>query len=186
MRRGSWLLVVAAFSISCGSSVNVAREQSLLLEVDRQWSQSTRDVDKFVSYYAADASVYPQGMPLVKGSGPIREMYKKMVSSPGFSLKFTPTSATVSTAGDLGYTSGTYEMTMNEASGAASAERGKYVAVWKKAAGGQWKVAEDIFNSNAPPPAPAPSVAPTPAPKPTASKAKAATKGKKTASRKRR
>jgi ketosteroid isomerase-like protein len=182
MRRGSWLLVVAAFSISCGSSINVGREQSLLLEVDRQWSQSTRDADKFVSYYTADASVYPQGMPVVKGSGPIREMYKKMASAPGFSLKWTPAAATVSAAGDLGYTSGAYEMTMNDASGAASAERGKYVAVWKKAAGGQWKVAEDIFNSDAPP-APAPKVAPSPAPpKAAASKAKP----KRTTSRKRR
>jgi ketosteroid isomerase-like protein len=186
MRRGSWLLVVAAFSAGCGSSVNVGREQSLLLEIDRQWSQSTRDVDKFLSYYAADASVYPQGMPLVKGPGPIREMYTKLVASPGFSLKFTPSGATVSTGGDLGYTSGTYEMTLNDASGASSAERGKYVAVWKKAAGGQWKVVEDIFNSNEPPPAPAPAVAPPATPKPAASKAKATGTAKKTTSRKRR
>ena len=102
MRRGSWLLVLAAFTVSCGGSVNVDRERSLLLEVDRQWSQSTRDVDKFVSYFTTDASVYPQGMPLVKGSGPIRETFIKMSSAPGFSLRWTPAAATVSTAGDSG------------------------------------------------------------------------------------
>jgi hypothetical protein len=71
---------------------------------------------------------------------------------------------------------------MNDASGAPSVERGKYVAVWKKAPGGQWKVVEDIFNTNAPPPAPAPKVAPPAPQKPAASKAKA----KKTTSKKRR
>jgi ketosteroid isomerase-like protein len=127
-------------------------------------------------------------MPVVKGSGPIREMYTKMASAPGFSLKWTPAAATVSSAGDLGYTSGSYEMTLKDESGAPLAERGKYVAVWKKAAGGQWKVVEDIFNTNAPPPAPAPKVVAPPASssKPAASKAKATGRGKKTASRKRR
>lgn len=172
MRRGSWLLVLAAFTVSCGGSVNVDRERSLLLEVDRQWSQSTRDVDKFVSYFTTDASVYPQGMPVVKGSGPIRETFIKMSSAPGFSLRWTPTAATVSTAGDLGYTTGTYQMTLNDPSGAPAPERGKYVTIWRKAPGGQWKAVEDIFNTDAPPPAPAPKVAaPTP-PKPAASKAK--------------
>ena len=95
-----------------------------------------------------------------------------MSSAPGFSLRWTPAAATVSTAGDLGYTTGTYQMTMNDPSGAPAPERGKYVTIWKKAPGGQWKAVEDIFNTDAPPPAPAPKVAaPTP-PKPAASKAK--------------
>jgi ketosteroid isomerase-like protein len=182
MRRGSWLLVVAAFSVNCGGSVNVDRERSLLLEVDRQWSQSTRDVGKFVSYYTADASVYPQGMPVVKGAGPIRDTFTKMSSTPGFTLRWTPAAATVSSAGDLGYTTGTYQMTMSDPSGALTTDHGKYVAVWKKASSGQWKVAEDIFNTDAPPPTPAPKVgAPAPG-KPTASKARS----KKPASKRRR
>jgi ketosteroid isomerase-like protein len=180
MRRGSWLLIVAAFAVSCGGSVNVDRERSLLLEVDRQWSQSTRDLDKLLSYYATDASVYPQGMPVVKGSGPIREAFTKMTSAPGFSLRWTPSTATVSTAGDLGYTTGSYQMTMNDPSGAPATEHGKYVAVWKRASGSQWKVVEDIFNTDAPPPAP--KVAAPAAQKPTPSKAKQ----KKPASRRRR
>jgi ketosteroid isomerase-like protein len=120
MRRASWLLVLAAFTVSCGGSVNVDRERSLLLEVDRQWSQTTRDVDKFVSYFTTDASVYPQGMPVVKGSGPIRETFIKMSSAPGFRSGGL-TAATINTAGDLGYTTGTYQMTMNDHPGRGAA-----------------------------------------------------------------
>ena len=35
-------------------------------------------------------------------------------------------------------------------------EKGKYVTVWKKQPGGEWKVIEDIFNADAVPPPPAP------------------------------
>jgi hypothetical protein len=35
------------------------------------------------------------------------------------------------------------------------AEKGKYVTAWKKQADGKWKVTDDIFNADAPPPIPA-------------------------------
>ena len=160
MRGYVWLLLVAAgLSVGCGSSTNVAQERSALLAVDRQWSQTTTDLSKFLSYYAADASVYPQGMPIVTGSEAIRDTFTKMTSMPGFSLQWNAAKADVSASGDLGYTTGTYQMAMNDAAGKPMSEKGKYVTVWKKQANGQWKVADDIFNADAPPPPPAPAAA---------------------------
>jgi len=158
--RAWFVAVMTGLAVACGSTVNVGRERSLLLEVDQQWSQSTNDVDKFLSYYAPDAAVYPPGMPIAQGTAPIREAFTKMRSMPGFSLQWKPTGATVSGAGDLGYTTGTYRMTINDPTGTPIPERGKYVAVWKKQPGGQWKVAEDIFNADTPPPVPASKVEP--------------------------
>src|SRR5262249_13133526 len=113
MRSRAWFVVVmTGLAVACGSTVNVGRERTLLLEVDNQWSQSTNDVDKFLSYYATDAAVYPPGMPIAKGTAPIREAFIKMRSMPGFTLQWKPTGATVSGAGDLGYTTGTYRMTV--------------------------------------------------------------------------
>jgi ketosteroid isomerase-like protein len=140
------VVVVAAVAAGCGPSVNVEQERNALLALDREWSQTTKDTDKFLSYFAPDASAYPQGMPVATGSAAIREAFTKMSSMPGFSLSWTPTKADVSTAGDLGYTAGTYEMTMTGAS-----EKGKYVTAWKKQPGGAWKAIEDIFNADAPP-----------------------------------
>ena len=40
-----------------------------------------------------------------------------MTSAPGFSLQWSATKADVSAAGDLGYTAGAYQMTMNDAAG---------------------------------------------------------------------
>jgi len=107
MRQYVWVLVgFVGLALGCGSSVNVEQQRSALLAVDREWSQTTTDLSKFLSYYAADASVYPQGMPIATGSEAIRDAMTKMASMPGFSLQWSATKADVSASGDLGYTTG--------------------------------------------------------------------------------
>ena len=146
MRRlVSWLFV-AGLSAGCASTSNVAQEKETLLRLDREWSASVKDTDKFLSYFAPDATVYAPGMAAVSGSGPIREMWKQMTSAGPFTLEFAPGKTEVSASGDVGYTTGTYKMMMS-----GVAENGKYVTVWKKHGGGNWKVAEDIFNADAAP-----------------------------------
>ena len=153
MRRSAWILGLALAWVSCAAacapSVNVEQERNALLALDREWSQTTKDMNKFVSYYASDASLHPQGMPSATGSTAIMDAFMKISSTPGFSLRWTPVRASVSAAGDVGYTVGTYDASMNGAT-----EKGKYVAVWKKQSDGAWKVADNIFNADAagPPP----------------------------------
>ena len=156
MRRCVWVLglalgclVVTLLAAACGPSVDVEQERNALLALDREWSQTTKDMNKFVSYFAPDASFHPQGMPIATGSAAIMDTFMKIQATPGFSVKWTATKADVSAAGDVGYTVGTYEASMNGAT-----EKGKYVTVWKKQSEGTWKVAEDIFNADAagPPP----------------------------------
>jgi hypothetical protein len=62
MRRYAYVLLLVA-SAGC-ARVNVEQEQTALLAVDREWSQTTKDLDKFMSYVAADANGYPQGVPV--------------------------------------------------------------------------------------------------------------------------
>lgn len=148
MRRYACVVALAAL-VGCAPGVNVEQEQNALMEADRAWSQVATDVDKFVSYFASDATIYAPGMPAVTGAEAIRKTYAEMAGAPGFSLSFTPTEAVVAASGDIGYTSGSYEMSMSGAS-----EKGKYVTVWKKE-GDAWKVTEDIFNADASPQGPA-------------------------------
>ena len=153
MRRSRCVLILAlawvTSAAACGPSVNVEQERNALLALDREWSQTTKDMNKFVSFYAPDATLHPQGMPSATGSAAIMDAFMKISSAPGFSLQWTPVRAEVSAAGDVGYTVGTYEASMSGAT-----EKGKYVEVWKKQPNGTWKVAEDIFNADAagPPP----------------------------------
>ena len=141
MRGWIVLLLMTGFSVGCGSTANVEQERATLMRLDREWAASIKDMDKFMSYYASDASLYPPGMPLAAGAKPIRDVLTKMSSAPGFSLEFGPTKADVGASGDFGYTTGSYQASMS-----GMTERGKYVEVWKKQPDGQWKVREDIFN----------------------------------------
>src|SRR6187402_1464941 len=136
-------VLVLGLASGCGGMANVTEEQNTLMRLDREWSAAANDPDKFASYLAADANAYPPGMPLVSGAGPIGKMMGEMMAAPGFSLKWTATSAVVGKGGDIGYTTGNYSSTM-----AGVAETGKYVTIWKKQADGQWKVKEDIFNAD--------------------------------------
>jgi ketosteroid isomerase-like protein len=140
MRQSIVFLLMIGFLAGC-STVNVEQERATLMRLDREWAASVKDMDKFMSYYASDASVYPAGMPIATGSTAIREALTKMFSAPGFSLQFEPSKAEVSNSGDVGYTTGTYQASMN-----GMTEKGKYIEVWKKQTDGQWKVKEDIFN----------------------------------------
>ena len=53
--------------------------------------------------------------------------------------------------GDLGYTFGSNEISLNDAKGARVTTEGEYVTIWRKQADGSWKAVVDIGNSDAPP-----------------------------------
>ena len=140
MRRRIGLLVLAGLASACAGA-SVAENSEALMNRDREWATTVNDADKFLSFFAADATVSPSGMPKVTGSDALREMWKQMSSAPGFSLTFSAARGVVS--GDLGYTTGTYKSSMGGMN-----EVGKYVFVWKKQSDGSWKVVEDIFNAD--------------------------------------
>ena len=156
MRTPISIAFTVVLLVGCTPSVNVEQERTALMNTDREWSQASTDPNKFASFYAADASFYPAGMPVVKGQAAIREGLAQLMAMPGFKLEVSTTSTQVAASGDVGYTTGTYRLTL-----ASGVENGKSVTVWRKQADGTWRVVEDIFNANAPPPAPA---APPPGP----------------------
>ncbi len=57
-----------------------------------------------------------------------------------------------SKGGDLGYTIGSFELSVNGPDGEPAMREGKYLTVWEKDQGGNWKVVADIFNYDAPMP----------------------------------
>ena len=144
MARQATILLIASLALlsACARSVNVEQERGALMAADRAASESTTDLDKFLSYYDAEATVYPPGTPMVSGAVPMKEFFVKALSAPGTTVHWTPAKAVVAASGDIGYTTGVYKMTTD-----GTSEDGKYVATWKKT-NGQWKMTEDIFNAD--------------------------------------
>jgi len=149
MRKLSTLLVIAMVGSSCASGVNVEQEKASLMAADTEWSTSTKDVNKFAATFAPDAVMHMNGAPALKGEKSIRDAYTAMSAAPGFNLKWQAATADVS--GDMGFTTGTYEMAMTNAAGLPATDKGKYVTVWKKV-NGAWKVVADTPTSDAPAP----------------------------------
>jgi len=146
MRRLACLAILVCV-VGC-ARVNVEEEQKALMAVDQAWSQTTKDLDKFMSYVAADGNGYPQGAPILAGADAFRKFISELMAAPGYALSWTATKAVVAASGDIGYTTGAYNLAV-----AGTMEKGKYVTTWKKV-DGAWKVADDIFNADAAPAAP--------------------------------
>ena len=130
-------------------AVDLAAERDALMAVDKGWSESTDDTNEFLSYFADDAYFMPFGAPLARGDE-IRTTWEHLVSTPGFAVEWAATSAIVAESGELGYTIGTFRLTL-EQDEALMVTVGKYVTVWSKQADGSWKVQVDSFNADGPP-----------------------------------
>lgn len=159
----SLLVVLAALFLSAACQPQPApdtrvADETTLRNLDDAWSKAAgaKDIDKTVSYYSDDALVMPSNSPVLQGKAAARAMWQGMFSMPGFGGGWKATKVDVARSGDLGYTSGTYEINETDASGKPKTDKGKYLAVWKKQADGSWKCVADMFNTDLPAAAPAP------------------------------
>jgi len=134
------------------------KAEQALRDADAAWSKvaGSKDLDKTISYYSADASVLPPNAAIATTKEEIKKIWQDMLASPGFVISWKATKVKVAKSGDLGFVSGTYELTMNDASGKPVIDRGKYVEVWQKQADGKWKCGTDTWNSDLPASTPAP------------------------------
>jgi ketosteroid isomerase-like protein len=161
---GSKLLVLVPLTMillasACNQAAPDTRaaDEAAIREADTQWSKiaGTKNLDATVAYYADDAQVLAPEAPIATTKQAIRALWTQLLG-PDTTVSWQATKVEVARSGDLGYLTGTYELTMKDAKGTATTEKGKMVEVWKKQPDGKWKVVADIFNSDAPPPPSAP------------------------------
>jgi ketosteroid isomerase-like protein len=148
--RGFLLLVVttsAALGQTNSKAVDAVRT------ADAAWLKAydTRDVDKSVAFVDEQGSMLPPNTPIVTGKKAIAELIARDFELPDFKLAWHPDKAGVALSGELGYTSGTYEVSFRDPSGEMISDTGKYLTMWKKQADGSWKVLLDMYNSDLPP-----------------------------------
>jgi ketosteroid isomerase-like protein len=147
--RALLILVATAlmiFNLGCtaeSESVDLDAEREALLEADRAWATAAAagDVERLTSFWADDATNYFPGAPVARGKDAIGELVRRNRSLPGFSLSWEPQEAVVARSADLGYTSGTFALSIENPDGSLVIRRGHYVCVWKKQTDGSWKCA---------------------------------------------
>lgn len=151
-------LTTLLFVVGCAPqpeapAVDLAAERTAIMAADQAWSQTAADVEKFVSYFTDDATFLAPDGPIVEGKKAIHATATGLFSTPGFNLAWNASKAGVASSGDMGYTVGTYQLTVNNPEGQPTTTDGKYLTVWQKQADGQWKVIVDSPSPTAPPPA---------------------------------
>jgi len=116
-----------------------------LVETEKAFARTAADKGiraAFLEYLAQDAIVFrPQPTPG-------RPLYEKASPDSPTLLVWKPAFAEISGAGDLGYTTGPYEVYKDRLTKEGS-DVGHYITVWKKQAAGFWKAALDIGISHA-------------------------------------
>lgn len=151
-----WMILLAAVLSVLALNVRAADPdpgRKALLDVDREFARVTAEkgLDGWLSYFAADAAIFPPNAPIVRGLPAIREFYGRTGFSP-VGLSWTPLGADLAASGDLGYTFGTWRYTASS-EGKTVTRTGKYLTVWKKQSDGSWKLTADIGSPDTPRPA---------------------------------
>lgn len=123
-------------------------------DLETQWNKdwAAKDADKIAANYADDAVIMTPGGDPMRGKDAIHNGLKQMVADPALSLTFQATKVDVAKSGDLGYTQGSYKMSMtNPVTKKVMDDHGSYVTTYHKQADGSWKAVADIATSEVPP-----------------------------------
>jgi len=144
MRRLVLVVSVAAVVAVSGMVQGQGKTDPTLnkLAADFQAAYNAKDAAKVASLYAEDAVVMPPNEPAVRGRSAIEARLKREMQG-NVTIKLTPTESAI--AGDRAHEAGTVTVT---AGGETMTE--KYLVVLMRV-GGDWKIAYDIWNSDAPP-----------------------------------
>jgi len=145
------VLATLAFVVvtGCRTPANNSTRAETLLKRDRAWAalaDANAPLDSVVAYWTPDAHVLLTGQPILVGTAAIRDMVAGTRAVPGFHISWTPDSAVVSAAGDLGYTYGTNRITVPDSSGVPRTTVGRYLTVWRLEPDGLWHCVFDISN----------------------------------------
>ena len=126
------------------------------LDDQRAKAAAAKDVEQTIAFYSDDAIVLPPNTTRAATKPPSTCDRFEMFASPGLVITWKPTKVQLAKSGDMGWVSGTYELTMNDASGKPIDDRGKYLEVWEKQSDGNWKCRAEMWNSDLAASAPVP------------------------------
>jgi ketosteroid isomerase-like protein len=132
---------------ACTESVDINEIRKELMNVDREFSERSRQVGNhqaFLEYAAPDAVLLKQKHLPIVGKREIREHFE-LQSDTAYVLTWKPSYARASSSGDFGYTYGIY--TLKSKNNPSEINRGTYVTIWKKTKKGKWRFVLDSGNS---------------------------------------
>jgi ketosteroid isomerase-like protein len=121
---------------------------------DSAWAKkaAAHDVEGTISYYADDAVVMAPNVGIAMDKGAERKAWADILV-PGADVSWSSGKVEAAQSGELVYDVGVYTVITKASKGKAqTVDGGKYLAVWKKQADGNWKAVASTWNSDNPVP----------------------------------
>ena len=156
LRLSTFLFAILAILTACNTASQPsgqptappdtrAADEAAIRALDAEWFKAiaSKDLARATSYYADTAEKFAPNAPAATGKDAVQKLCAGMLALPGFALTFLPSKVEVARSGDLAYETGEYEMTVNDKKGKTQTVKAKYVVVWGKQPGGNWKALVD-------------------------------------------
>jgi ketosteroid isomerase-like protein len=126
-------------------------DSSVITSRSEAWEAALNaaDIDALVDLYTSDARVLPPNGKMATGSAAVRAEFGAMIDA---GLDSESTSIETRISGDIGYNVGVFTLT----AGDDVVDAGKYIETWRRGDDGQWRISNDIYNSDMPVAAAAP------------------------------
>ena len=120
------------------------------MHLSREWSNvaGSGDLEATLAYWADDAVIMAPGQSPIRGRQAIRKFIEASAAIPGFSVKWEPLEAHVSSLGDMAYLIERNLFTFRDSTGKQVTESNKVVTVWRKQPDGSWKNVIDMWNAD--------------------------------------
>lgn len=148
MKKLILLLTLAVALTGCSQSAPEA-DSSVITDRSAEWERmlNEKDIDGIVDLYTDDARIMPPNGVTKTGKSAVREEFGAMINA---NLGGELRTLEAKVAGDMGYRVGTYHLNI----GGVPVDTGKYIETWQRGTDGKWRISNDIWNSDNPPPAP--------------------------------
>lgn len=142
----------AAMGAMAAPAALSAEDEAALRAMDADWARAATagDGNALAAFYTADAVVMPPNEPTIRGEA-AKQYWIDFTNQ--FTAQVELATEVADGRGDLGFTSGTWRMTLTPKTTGAKPMptlEGRYLGVVKKQADGSWKLAYDIWNVGGP------------------------------------
>ncbi len=144
MKKTTLLLTLFVMAAACTQSAP-SDDPSVITSRSAIWQTALNagDIDTLVANYTSDARILAPNEKVAVGSDAVRAAFGSMIDA-GLNGSLTSIEARVS--GNIGYNVGIYELTV----GGEVVDTGKYLETWQRGTDGQWRISNDIWNSDMP------------------------------------
>jgi uncharacterized protein (TIGR02246 family) len=125
-----------------------SRAEAAIRQLTQEWALAcnNKQVDDLLEFYAADAMVMRPNVSAVRGMAAIREFFVAALEAGLGDVEMEP--LRVEVLGEVAYQAGKCKMLVPVAMGKRREERGKYVMVFARQKGGEWKAVVDCWSSD--------------------------------------